>query len=294
MKEASERMIINLNGKIVSREEARISILDHGFLYGASVYETLRTYCGKPFLLDAHLMRLRESAQGIHLELPFSDQQIKEETLKALAAGDYPEAGLRIIVTYGEGDLGYDPALCTSPSLIILVYPLVPDPEEIHQEGVALSLVSVRRNLASALNPAVKSGNLLNPMLAWIEANRNGAYEAIMLNYRGELSECAMSNLFLIKDQVLKTPALECGILPGLTRNFVLEAARALLISVRETSLFPQDLYEADEAFLTVTSRELVPVVRCDDHVIGQGHPGPWTRRLHEKYREKVKALMGV
>jgi branched-chain amino acid aminotransferase len=130
--------------------------------------------------------------------------------------------------------------------------------------------------------------------LAWIEANRNGAYEAIMLNYRGELSECAMSNLFLIKDQVLKTPALECGILPGLTRNFVLEAARALLISVRETSLFPQDLYEADEAFLTVTSRELVPVVRCDDHVIGQGHPGPWTRRLHEKYREKVKALMGV
>jgi branched-chain amino acid aminotransferase len=287
-----EQMIINLNGKIVPKEEARISVLDHGFLYGASVYETLRTYGGKPFLLDAHLTRLRESAQGICLNLPFSDSQIKEEVRKTLRASGNPESALRIIVTCGEGDLGYDPALCTSPSLVLLVYPLVPPPPEIYEKGVALSLVSVQRNLAGALNPVVKSGNLLNPRLAWIEANRKGAYEALMQNYKGELTECTMSNLFLVRNQALKTPAPECGILPGLTRNLVLQVARDQYINVQETSLFPDDLLEADEAFLTVTSREIVPVVRCDDRIIGTGRPGPLTVWLHERYRDKVMALM--
>ena len=285
-------MIINLNGKIVSREEARISVMDHGFLYGASVYETLRTYGGKPFLLDAHLSRLRESAQGIYLCFPFSDTQIKEEVRKTLQASNYPEAVLRIVVTCGEGDLGYDPALCTAPSLILLVYPLVPPSSEIYEKGVVLSLVSVRRNLASALNPAVKSGNLLNPRLAWVEANRKGAYEALMLNYKGEITECAMSNIFLVRNGVLKTPALECGILPGLTRSLVIQVARNQFIEIQETSLFPADLFEADEAFLTVTSREIVPVVRCDDRVIGTGCPGPLTLCLRDRYREKVMALM--
>ena len=285
-------MIINLNGKMVPREEARISVLDHGFLYGASVYETLRTYGGKPFLLEAHLTRLRESAQGICLNLPFSDSRIEEEVRNTLGANNFPESVLRIIVTCGEGDLGYDPALCTSPSLVLLAYPLVPPPSEIYEKGVAVSLVSIRRNLSSALNPVVKSGNLLNPRLAWIEANRRGAYEALMRNYKGELTECAMSNLFLIKNGELKTPALESGILAGLTRNLVLQVARDQLMNVQETSLFPADLLEADEAFLTATSREIVPVVRCDEKVIGTGCPGPLTRWLHERYRDKVLTLM--
>lgn len=285
-------MIINLNGKLVSGQEARISILDHGFLYGASVYETLRTYQGKPFLLYAHLARLRESAQAIYLNLPFSDSQLRDEVKKTLSAGNYPESVLRIIVTCGEGDLGYDPALCTTPSFILLVYPLVPPPREIYEQGVVLSLVSVRRNLAEALNPAVKSGNLLNPKLAWIEAHRQGAYEALMLNSKGELTECAMSNLFLVKNRVLKTPALECGVLPGVTRNLVLQIARAHSIPAEEKPLLPADLFEADEAFLTATSREIVPVVQCDKRMIGNGHPGPLTVWVHNKYRDKVIALM--
>ena len=285
-------MIVNLNGKIVCGQEARITVLDHGFLYGASVYETLRTYGGKPFLLHAHLTRLRESAQAIYLNLPFSDSQIKEEVLRTLATGNYPESALRIIATSGEGDLGYDPALCTSPSLIVLVYPLSPPPREVYEKGVVLSLVSVRRNLVEAMNPAVKSGNLLNPKLAWIEANRKGAYEALMLNHKGELTECTMSNLFLVKNRVLRTPALECGVLPGLTRNLVLQVARDHAIQAEERSLFPADLLEADEAFLTVTSREIVPVSRCDEQVIGARCPGPLTLWLHEEYRERVAALM--
>ena len=285
-------MIINLNGKMVPREEARISVLDHGLLYGASVYETLRTYGGKPFLLDAHLARLRESARGICLSLPFSDSQLKEEVRKTLGASNNPESALRIIVTCGEGDLGYDPALCASPSLILLAYPLVPPPSEVYERGVAVSLVSIRRNLTDALNPVVKSGNLMNPRLAWIEAYRKGAYEALMCNYKGELTECAMSNLFLIKHEVLKTPAPESGILPGLTRNLVLQVARDQSMNAQETSLIPGDLLEADEAFLTATSREIVPVVRCDERVIGTGYPGPLTRWLHERYKDKVLTLM--
>ncbi len=285
-------MIINLNGQIVTPEEAKVPVLDHGFLYGASVYESLRTYGGKPFLLDSHLTRLRESADGIGLKLPWTDLQLKGEVLKTLAATGFSETSLRLMVTYGVGDLGYSPTLCTAPSFILLAYPWIPSPAELYEQGVKISLVSVRRNLASAMNPAVKSGNLLNSMLAWTEAQQGGAYEALMLNYRGELAECAMSNLLLAKNNVLKTPAAECGILLGLTRSLVLEIARMLPIEVSETSLRPEDLYGADEAFLTVTSREIIPVVRCDHHKVGSGNPGPLTRLLHERYREKVEELM--
>jgi branched-chain amino acid aminotransferase len=285
-------MIINFNGQIVPRSDARISIFDHGFLYGASVYESIRTYGGKPFLLDHHLSRLEESAAAIHIRLPFPIRELKADVLRTLAEAPGPESTIRIILTRGEGELGYAPENCGAPNRIILIAPLSAPPAEIYEKGVALAIVEVRRNLQAALNPAVKSGNLLNQLLAWNEAQACNAYESLMLNSRGELTECAMCNLFLVKDQGLQTPALECGILAGLTRQLVLDVARESKIKAEETVLYPSDLFQADEVFLTVTSRELIPVVRCDGRTIGSGLPGIITRFLHLKYREKLKTLI--
>lgn len=285
-------MLINLNGQIVSKKEAKISIFDHGFLYGASIYESIRTYGGKPFLLKHHLERLEQSARGIHLIMSLSIPELKSEILKTLNAASYPEATLRLMITRGEGEIGYGPELCGPPNFIILVFPFEPPPKDLYEQGVELALVAIRRNLPEALDPAIKSGNLLNQMLAWNEAHSRDAYEALMLNFRGELAECTMCNFFLVKNQVLKTPALECGILQGVTRQLILEIARESNVRAEETILHPNDLFQADEAFLTVTSREIVPVVRCDHREIGSGFPGAMTRFLHLKYRQKVKELM--
>jgi len=285
-------VLINLNGTLLAGSEAKISIFDHGFLYGDSIYETLRTYGGKPFLLNLHLARLEESGRAIRLKSPLPLIQLGQEITRTLEAAQYPESYVRIMITRGEGDLGYDPRLCSRPNFIIFVSPLPPAPADIYDKGVTLSLVSVRRNLPAAINPAVKSGNLLNQALAWMEAQDVGAYEALMLNCKDELAECTMSNIFFVKDRFVNTPSVECGILPGLTRRWVLEVARSEGMIVREGAFSKEDLFSADEAFLTVTSREVIPVVRCNQHVIGTGLPGPVTRRLHEGYRRKVKELM--
>jgi branched-chain amino acid aminotransferase len=285
-------VLINLNGTLLPRSEAKISIFDHGFLYGDSIYETLRTYGGKPFLLNLHLARLEESGKAIRLQLPLSLQQLGQEINRTLEVEHYPESYVRIMITRGEGDLGYDLRLCGRPNFLIFVGPLPPAPVEIYEKGVTLSLVSVRRNLPAAINPAVKSGNLLNQALAWMEAQDASAYEALMLNYKEELAECTMSNIFFVTDRIVHTPSVECGILPGLTRRWVLEVARTQGMTVREGAFSKRDLFSADEAFLTVTSREIIPVVCCNQHVIGTGIPGPVTRRLHEGYRQKVKELM--
>ncbi|MEW5976582.1 MAG: aminotransferase class IV [Acidobacteriota bacterium] len=285
-------MIINLNGRIVPRKKATVSLFDHGFLYGFSVYETLRTYGGKPFLLEAHFERLQQSAARLALRLPFSLEEFKEELKRTLEVGAYQESQVRVIVSRGEGELGYDPASCRAPTFAILVSLLPETSVRLYQEGVEISLVSIRRNLPDALDPAIKTGNLLNQILAWSEGQSRGAYESLMLNYKGELTECTMSNIFLVKDGLLRTPALECGILAGLTRELVLQLARQNQVPSQEASLVPEDLYAASEAFLTVTSRELVPVVSCDRHRIGDGKPGPITRLLHERYRAMVERLM--
>jgi branched-chain amino acid aminotransferase len=285
-------MIINLNGQIVPKGDAKISIFDHGFLYGASIYETFRTYGGKPFLLNQHLARLEHSAQGLQLKLPLTLEQLKLEILKTLNAASYPEAVIRLIVTRGEGGIGYASELCGTPAYIVLIYTLEPPAKELYERGVEVAIVSARRNLPESLDPTVKSGNLLNQMLAWNEAHSRDAYEALLLNYRGELTEGTMCNIFLVKNQILKTPASECGILLGLTRQLVLEIAHESDLKAEETILSSTDLFQADEAFLTVTSREIIPVVRCDRREIGSGFPGTMTRFLHLKYRQKVKELM--
>lgn len=282
-------MIVNFNGKIIPASEARISIFDHGFLYGASVYETLRTYNRKPFMLPMHLERLQQSARAVRWQLPVSTAEMTIEITKALEVGGYPESAIRIIVTRGEGPLGYDPTLLGAPTFIILVSPLQPPSKEIYEKGVAIALVSVRRNLTEALDPSIKSGNLLNQLLAWNEAHDRKAYEALMLNHAGQLAECSQSNIFLVKNQVLLTPHISCGILAGVTRQLVLDIAKASNIQAMETTLLPSDLYRADEAFLTVTSREIIPVVHVDDTTIGSGYPGPMTKALQLKYKQRVK-----
>jgi branched-chain amino acid aminotransferase len=287
-----------VNGRICSERDATISVFDHGFLYGEGVYEVVRTYGGELFLVDRHFRRLRASASMITLDVGMSDaalEDIVRETMAACrsgAAGATPgqELMARILVTRGIGEMSYDPSKSPHPSLVVIVKPLAPPPASAYERGVAVALVSVVRNHPASVDPRIKSNNLLNNALAMQEALRRGPFfEAILRNYRGELAECSQSNLFLIKDGTTRTPALEAGLLAGITREFVEEVAVEAGIPMEDSVLRDEDLFTADEAFLTSTSKEIVPIVRVDDRVIGNGHPGPITLRLLEAYRRKAR-----
>lgn len=289
--------IVNVNGRISDEHEAVIPVLDHGFLYGEGVYETLRTYNQRPFLLDRHLRRLRKSAEMISLRVPLTDDQFDaritetEQTAATRIGEPSSQWYIRILVTRGVGELTYDPAACPTPSVVIIVKPFEPPRPEAYEEGVAVTLVSIIRNHPDALNPLIKSNNLLNNALAMQEAVRRGAFEAVMRNYRGELSECTTANLFVVKHGQALTPPLVSGLLAGITREFLFEVGRSEGIPVRDTVLRDNDLLEADEVFLTSTTRELVPITRVDDRVIGSGRPGPITRRLLEAFRRQAQEL---
>jgi branched-chain amino acid aminotransferase len=279
--------VVYVNGQILPEDRAVVSVLDHGFLYGEGIYETLRTYERRPFLLGRHLERLRSSARLMALDVPFTDEELTraiDETLAAHPALD--EAYIRVLVTRGVGELSYSLAACATPTLVIIVKPLPAVPERVFTEGIGLALVSVRRNHPDALNPMIKSNNLLNNALAMQEAYRRGADEALMLNQAGELAECSQSNVFLVRGGEVATPPLSAGLLPGITRAFVLEIARSLGLPAAERRLTPDDLARADEVFVTGTTREVTPVVAVDDRSIGDGTPGPITRRLLEAFRQ--------
>ncbi|MPY88139.1 MAG: branched-chain amino acid aminotransferase [Luteitalea sp.] len=281
---------VNVDGRICSEREATVSVFDHGLLFGEGVYETLRTYDRTPFRFAQHLARLRASAERIALVVPFADEELLERVSATMAAAPLPgEAYVRILLTRGVGDIVYDPHACPSPTLIIIVKPFVPPSEDTYQNGVKISLVSVVRNHPEAVNPRIKSNNLLNNALAMQEAYKRGAFEALMRNYRGEISECAQSNFFLVRDGKVLTPPLEAGILPGITRGFVFELGRQLRLPVHETTLHYADLPLADEAFLTSTTREIVPIVMIDDLTIGTSRPGPITQRLLWTFREQTR-----
>lgn len=285
---------VNIDGRICREREATISVFDHGLLFGEGVYETLRTYDGTPFLFARHLARLRQSAERIALPLPFSDDEVLSRVTATISAAALPdEAYVRILLTRGVGDITYDPHACPSPTLIIIVKPFVPPPEETYQRGVKISLVPVVRNHPRALNPRIKSNNLLNNALAMQQAYRHGAFEALMLNYRGEISECAQSNFFIVRDGEVLTPPLEAGILPGITRGLVFELGEQLHLPVREATLRYADLPVANEAFLTSTTREITPVVMIDDLKIRTGRPGPITRRLLWAFRASRVEMEG-
>jgi branched-chain amino acid aminotransferase len=283
---------VNVNGRISDERDAVISVFDHGFLYGEGIYETLRTYRRRPFLYDRHLRRLRNSASMIALTIPFTDEQLSvqiQETTTATSLGG-EEAYIRVLVTRGVGELTYDLTATPTPSVVIIVKPLQPPPTAWYERGVRVALVDVVRNHPASVNPMIKSNNLLNQALAGQEAYRRGGFEGIMRNYRGELTECTTANLFIVTGGAALTPPLASGLLPGITREFLFEVGRDLGIDVRDEVLRDADLFGADEAFLTSTTREVVPIVTVDERAIGDGNPGPVTKRLLQGYRERAHA----
>ena len=286
-------VLVNVNGRIADGASATISVLDHGFLYGEGVYETIRTYNGEPFLFDRHMQRLRASAAMIMLDVPLSDQDYLNRSLETMTAaglgrttdGRVPEAYIRILHTRGVGDLTYDPAATPTPSVVVIVKPLPVTAEEQFERGVKVCMVDIIRNHPRSVNPLIKSNNLLNNALCMQEALRKGGVEGVFRNYRGELSECSQSNLFIVKNGVVRTPALDAGLLAGITRGFVFEIGASTGVRVEEAALTDDSLFGADEAFLTSTIKEIMPIVQVDDRRIGNGAPGPITQRLLAEYR---------
>lgn len=292
-------VFVNVNGRISDRDHATISVFDHGFLYGEGVYEVARTYNGEPFLFDRHMKRLRTSAAMIALDIPFSDHEFLQRSIDTMNAANlgrasdnsFAEAYIRILVTRGIGDLTYDPAATPHPSVIVIVKPAPVVPEDHYRKGVKVCMVDVIRNHPRSVSPLIKSNNLLNNALGMQQALKRGGIEGVFRNYRGELSECSQSNLFIVKDGVVRTPSLEAGLLAGITRAFVMEMCSQLGLNAEEGTLLDQDLVTADEAFFTSTTKELVPVVQADDHTIGNGSPGPVTKKLLAEYRRLANEL---
>ena len=278
-------MWIYLNDRFVPKEEAVVSVFDHGFLYGDGVYETLRAYHGRVFHLAAHLDRLNRSASAICLALPVGRPHLAEIVKDALARNRIQDAYLRITVSRGTGEIGLDPSLCKTPTLVVIAKPFQPYPDSLYRDGVSVTVAKTRRNLQEALPPQVKSLNFLNNIMAKMETKATGAHEAVMLNHRGDLAEGTTSNIFVVQNGRLRTPAIECGILDGITRNIVLRLASESGIPTDETRLTVDDLLRAEECFLTNTTQEVLPVTRVDSKMIGDGRPGEITRRLHALFR---------
>ena len=291
---------INVNGRIAYGTDATIPVLDHGFLYGEGVYEVCRTYHGHPLLFDRHMRRMRNSAGMIALPIPLTDGEALALVTQTLAAGSLatpglpgPEAYVRLLLTRGVGELSYDPASCPRPTVVVIVKPHVKPAADIYDEGVRVSLVPIVRNHPLSLNPLIKSNNLLNNALAMQDALKQGAFEAVMRNHRGEIAECSQSNLFVVKGGTAITPPIDAGLLAGITREFLFEVAQEMGVPMAESLVRDEDLLGADEAFLTSTTREVVPIVLVDDHRVGSGRPGPVTRALLEGFRRRADLLTG-
>lgn len=283
---------VYVNGRISRAEDAVVPVYDHGFLYGEGVYETLRTYNRVPFLYDRHVKRMRASAGHIQLSVPFSDDELAAWIADTIAAaGSSGEAYIRVLLTRGVGELTYDVQATPVPSLVIIVKPLDEIPARVLSDGIKVALVPILRNHPGSVNPIIKSNNLLNNALAMQEANRHGADEGLMCNYRGELSECSQSNFFIVSKGAALTPTNEAGLLEGLTRNFLFEVGHEAGIDVRYATLHPGDLLSADEAFITSTTREISPVTSIDGRPVGNGKPGPVTKTLLDAYRRSAHAL---
>jgi branched-chain amino acid aminotransferase len=279
-------MLVYLNGKIVPKEQAVVSVYDHGFLYGDGIFEGIRVYGGNIFRLDAHVVRLYDSAKAIGLEVPLSPAQMSRAVVETVAANGRPDIYVRLVVSRGPGDLGIDPAKCRSgPSIVIIVDAIALYPDEVYEKGLALVTSSVRRVPMDSLDPRVKSLNYLNNIMAKIEARNAGCSEAVMLNHAGRVAECTADNIFVVKNGTLKTPPLTEGALGGITRAAVLELAAAAGMPATEALLGLTDLYTADECFLTGTGAELVPVTSVDGRRIGAGSAGPVSKRLLVDFR---------
>jgi branched-chain amino acid aminotransferase len=288
------RGAVYVNGSIAPADQAVVPVYDHGFVYGEGVYETLRTYNRVPFLYDRHLRRLRRSAEALVLDVPFDDKSLLraiEDTMDAASIPRDGDAYIRVLLTRGVGELTYDPKATPTPTTVIIVKPFEPPPARVFNDGIRVALVDILRNHPGSVNPAIKSNNLLNNAIAMQAAYRRGADEALMCNYRGELSECSQANVFLVRGGVALTPRTSAGLLDGVTRTFLFEVGQDVGIGVREEVLYPKDLETADEMFITSTTRELSPVVAVDDRTVGAGKPGPVTAKLLDGYRARAREI---
>jgi branched-chain amino acid aminotransferase len=276
---------ININGVISPPEEARISVLDHGLLFGDSVYETLRTYGGKPFLFSRHFARFEHSARAIDLKLPWSKPKTREEILRTLLP---EECRIRLMVTRGIGELAADIETCTDPTAIIIAVPLIAMPERMYEQGVNVVISTVRRSERFA---DIKTGSLIHQVLARREAKVKHAYEAILLTAEGKLSDGITSNIYMVRQGSLLTPGHEAGIVEGITRGVLLDLARDMGLQVIQGSFDVADIAQADEMFLTSSTREVVPIARVDGKPVGTGKPGPVTSMLLREYRAAIGRL---
>ncbi len=279
---------VSIDGRVGTPEEVTLKITDNGFVFGDSAYETLRTYGGRPFELNRHLLRLRRSVALLGFELKTSDDETKARIDACLSFARNDESYLRVIVSRGVGDMSYRFERIPEPTMAMYVKPLEPTNDALYLKGGAAVIVSIRRNPIEALNPAIKASNLLNNVLATREAYTKGAFEAILLNTRGEVAEGAGSNVFIVKGGLLLTPPLSCGLLAGITRELTLELAALTGVPHEERVLYPEDLQRADELFITSTLKELAPMVTLDGAPVGAGVPGPITKVLLKAYRDRI------
>jgi branched-chain amino acid aminotransferase len=282
-------MKVYISGQFYDKAEAKISVYDHGLLYGDGVFEGIRAYGGKIFRLRQHLERLYNSAKAIWLEIPISREDLARAIRQTLELNGLKDAYIRVVVTRGAGSLGLDPRKTSDPQVIIITDHIQLYPPEFYENGLEIITVSTIRNHPNAVNPRIKSLNYLNNILAKIEAIQAGCQEALMLNHKGEVAECTGDNIFVVTRGVLRTPPLDAGILEGITRNAVIELAQRAGIAVREEALTRHDVYTADECFLTGTAAEIIPVVKCDGRIIGNGKPGPITKQLRERFFALVR-----
>ncbi len=282
------RLKVWMNGELVAGEDAKVGVYDHGLLYGDGVFEGIRTYEGKVFRLEKHLERLYESAEAIRLVIPYTPDQLGEAIYKTMKANGQSEAYIRLVVTRGVGDLGVDPITAKEPMVFIITDKIALFPKEMYDKGVSIITAKTIRTPAQSLNPKVKSLNYLNNILAKIEASDAGVEEAVMLNYDGYVTECTADNIFIVGEGRVLTPPVSAGMLEGITRGCVLELAGENGLETTEVNLVLDDLYGADECFLTGTGAEIMPVIKIDGRVIGTGKPGPITKGLIESFHKYV------
>ncbi len=285
-------MWVYLNDQFVQKEHARVSVFDHGFLYGDGVYETLRVYQGRIFLWERHMARLRRSCKLIGLELSMKDGEWMAICRELLVRNRLQNAGLRVTISRGEGDVGIDPRLCAHPTVVVMAKPVVTYTDQQREQGMVLHLAAVRRNPELAQSPQIKGLSFLNNILAKQEAIQVGADDALMLNMEGNLAECTTSNIFFVKRHRLYTPAVECGILPGITREVIVELAKERGVGVEEGQYTMEQLLQADECFLTNTGIEIMAISKIGDCRIGQGMRGSLTHELWKTFNENMDRFL--
>lgn len=279
---------VYISGKLYEKADAKISVFDHGLLYGDGVFEGIRVYSGRIFRLEQHVDRLYASAKAIHLQIPMTREEMARAITETTEGNQLRDGYIRVVVTRGAGSLGLDPRRTTDPQIIIIADTISLYPEELYEHGLKIITAATIRSHPNTVNPRVKSLNYLNNIMAKIEGTNAGCLEALMLNHKGDVAECTGDNIFMIREGEIHTPSTDSGILEGITREAVIELAREAGYTVVERTMDRYDVYNADECFLTGTAAELIPVVECDGRAIGDGKPGPITRDLLQRFRKLV------